>query len=93
MDTPPKTVDAHIADFALLQTKAHGAGVLWVAPGAQPEYRPMDRVEPPAFREMVQKTWDQEHHDHALVVLHQDRQLHVVKVPKALDAEHHQDAT
>ena len=85
--TPPQTVNAHLADLAVLQTQQHGAGVLWVASHTAPQFRPLAQVEPPAFREMVQKTWDSENATHAFIVVHDQNQLHMVKVPKPLDAD------
>ena len=85
--TTTRTVNAHLADLAVIQTRQHGAGVLWVASNTAPQFRPLAQVEPPAFREMVQKTWDSENATHAFIVVHDKNQLHMVKVPKPLDAD------
>ena len=85
--SPDKTVNAHLADLAVVHARQHGAGVLWVANDTKPQHRPLSQLEPPAFREMVQKTWDAENSTHAFIVLHDKDQLHVVKVPKPLDAD------
>ena len=78
------TVSDRLAALAIHQTLQHGAGVLWVDSDAgTARFVAMAQVEPRAFREMVQKTWEAQHSTHALVVLHQDSQLHMLTVPKA----------
>ena len=87
MSNAVPTVQGHLSDLAVLYAEQHGPGALWVAHKAKPVYRTMDRVEPPRFRAMLQKSWDEEHHSFAFIVVHEKDQLHVVKVRKPLDAD------
>ena len=78
-----KVLQGEIADLAVLQTLQHGAGALWVSKASKrPAYLSIDKFQPPAFREAFQKTWDEDGEKSAFMVLQDEGNLHVMKVPR-----------
>ena len=76
-------IDEQLQQLAKTETRAHGAGALFVAEGVPPKYIPLDEIQPPRFREVFAKTWSDEGGKSAFTVLLDDGKFHVVKV--ALD--------
>ena len=78
-----QALQAELADLAVLQTLQQGAGALWVDAQSKekPTYLRADQLQPAAFREMFQKTWKEDNQSSAFLVLKDQGQLHLVKVP------------
>ena len=82
-----EVLQGELADLAVLQTLQHGPGALWVREKSEkPAYLGIDQLEPPAFREMFQKTWDEDNAKSAFLVLQDQAQLHIMKVPRSRNA-------
>ena len=93
-----ETVQANVAELAVLETRKKGPGALWVSPDEEPVYRTLDQIEPARFRDHFRRTWEAEAApgERVFMVVADKMKLHVVRVPvtagTAADADAAADA-
>ena len=73
-------IDEQLQHLARVETRARGAGALFVAEGVPAKYVPLDEIQPPRFREVFAKTSAADGGKSAFTVLLDDGKFHVVKV-------------
>ena len=91
-DGDSETVQANVAELAVLETRKKGPGALWVSPDEEPVYRTLDQIEPARFRDHFRRTWEAAAAappppgaaapgERVFMVVADKMQLHVVRVP------------
>lgn len=93
-DGDSETVQANVAELAVLETRKKGPGALWVSPDEEPVYRTLDQIEPARFRDHFRRTWEAAAApgERVFMVVADKMQLHVVRVPVTAGAATDADA-